>query len=103
MSRRTSVIGFREASRSAKQSGVSGVSRTGVSLTNSALVLELRSSWLKTGGSYWNGFTDNHDEPDAMPGQKLGDLPLVHSNWLMIFEPGTKLPPGHERGMPLLP
>jgi hypothetical protein len=46
---------------------------------------------------------DRYDEPDAMPGQKLGDLPLVHSNWLMIFEPGTKLPPGHERGMPLLP
>jgi hypothetical protein len=28
-----------------------------------------------------------YDEPDAMPGQKLGQLPLVHSNWLMIFEP----------------
>ena len=23
---------------------------------------------------------------DATPGQKLGDLPIVHSNWLTIFE-----------------
>lgn len=30
---------------------------------------------------------DRYDEPDAMPGQKLGELPLVHSNWLTIFEP----------------
>jgi hypothetical protein len=30
---------------------------------------------------------DRYDEPDATPGQKLGELPLVHSNWLMIFEP----------------
>jgi hypothetical protein len=29
---------------------------------------------------------DRYDEPDALPGQKLGDLPIVHSNWLMIFE-----------------
>jgi hypothetical protein len=29
---------------------------------------------------------DRYDEPDATPGQKLGDLPIVHSNWLMIFE-----------------
>ncbi|WP_035358695.1 hypothetical protein [Edaphobacter aggregans] len=30
---------------------------------------------------------DRYDEPDAMMGQKLGELPLVHSNWLTIFEP----------------
>lgn len=30
---------------------------------------------------------DRYDEPDAMIGQKLGELPLVHSNWLTIFEP----------------
>jgi len=29
---------------------------------------------------------DRYDEPDATPGQKLGDLPIVHSNWLTIFE-----------------
>jgi hypothetical protein len=29
---------------------------------------------------------DRYDEPDAMPGQKLSDLPMVHSNWLTIFE-----------------
>lgn len=30
---------------------------------------------------------DRYDEPDAMPGQRLGELPLVHSNWLTILEP----------------
>jgi hypothetical protein len=30
---------------------------------------------------------DRYDEPDAMPGQKLGELPLVHSNWLTIIGP----------------
>jgi hypothetical protein len=30
-----------------------------------------------------------YDEPDAMPGQKLSDLPIVHSNWLTIFENPT--------------
>jgi hypothetical protein len=30
---------------------------------------------------------DRYDESDAMPGQKVGELPLVHSNWLTIFEP----------------
>jgi hypothetical protein len=29
---------------------------------------------------------DRYDEPDAMPGQKLAELPIVHSNWLTIFE-----------------
>jgi hypothetical protein len=29
---------------------------------------------------------DRYDEPDATPGQKLSDLPIVHSNWLTIFE-----------------
>jgi hypothetical protein len=29
---------------------------------------------------------DRYDEPDATPGQKLDDLPIVHSNWLTIFE-----------------
>jgi hypothetical protein len=29
---------------------------------------------------------DRYDESDTMPGQKLGDLPIVHSNWLTIFE-----------------
>jgi len=29
---------------------------------------------------------DRYDEPDATQGQKLGDLPIVHSNWLTIFE-----------------
>jgi hypothetical protein len=32
---------------------------------------------------------DRYDETDVMPGQKLGELPLVHSNWLTIFEPYT--------------
>ena len=27
---------------------------------------------------------DRYDEPNALPGQKLGELPLVHSNWLAI-------------------
>jgi hypothetical protein len=38
--------------------------------------------------------TDRYDEPDATPGQKLGELPLVHSNWLTIFKP---YPPGSKR------
>jgi hypothetical protein len=29
---------------------------------------------------------DRYDEPDAKPGQKIGDLPIIHSNWLAIFE-----------------
>ena len=29
---------------------------------------------------------DRHDETNAMQGQKVGDLPIVHSNWLTIFE-----------------
>jgi hypothetical protein len=29
---------------------------------------------------------DRYDEPDATLGQKVGDLPIVHSNWLAIFE-----------------
>jgi hypothetical protein len=29
---------------------------------------------------------DRYDEPDATPGQKVGDLPIVRSNWLTIFE-----------------
>jgi hypothetical protein len=29
---------------------------------------------------------DRYDEPDAEAGQKLADLPMVHSNWLTIFE-----------------
>jgi hypothetical protein len=29
---------------------------------------------------------DRYDEPDAILGQKLSDLPIVHSNWLTIFE-----------------
>jgi hypothetical protein len=29
---------------------------------------------------------DRYDEPDATPGEKLGGLPIVHSNWLTIFE-----------------
>lgn len=29
---------------------------------------------------------DRYDEPDATPGQKLGDLPIVRSNWLTILE-----------------
>lgn len=29
---------------------------------------------------------DRYDEPDATPGQKLSDLPIVHSNWLTIVE-----------------
>jgi hypothetical protein len=29
---------------------------------------------------------DRYDEPDAVPGQKLADLPVVHSNWLTIVE-----------------
>jgi hypothetical protein len=29
---------------------------------------------------------DRYDESDSTPGQKLGDLPIVHSNWLTIFE-----------------
>lgn len=32
---------------------------------------------------------DRYDEPDAMPGQKLGDLPLVQSNWLTISVPSS--------------
>jgi hypothetical protein len=29
---------------------------------------------------------DRYDESDVTPGKKLGDLPIVHSNWLTIFE-----------------
>jgi hypothetical protein len=29
---------------------------------------------------------DRYDEPDASPRQKLGDLPIVRSNWLTIFD-----------------
>ena len=29
---------------------------------------------------------DRYDEADATPGQKLHDLPVVHSNWLTIFK-----------------
>ena len=29
---------------------------------------------------------DRYDESDITPGQKLGDLSIVHSNWLTIFE-----------------
>jgi hypothetical protein len=29
---------------------------------------------------------DRYDEPDATPGQKLSDLPIVRSNWLTILE-----------------
>jgi hypothetical protein len=29
---------------------------------------------------------DRYDEPDATQGQKLSDLPIIHSNWLTIFE-----------------
>jgi hypothetical protein len=29
---------------------------------------------------------DRYDESDTTPGQKLDDLPIVHSNWLTIFE-----------------
>jgi len=37
---------------------------------------------------------DRYDEPDATQGQKLGDLPMVHSNWLTILE--HPLPPSKE-------
>lgn len=30
---------------------------------------------------------DRYDETDAMPGQRLGELPVVHSNWLTIIGP----------------
>ena len=30
---------------------------------------------------------DRHDEINAIPGQTVGELPLVHSNWLTILEP----------------
>ena len=29
---------------------------------------------------------DRYDESDSTPGQKLGDLPIIHSNWLTIYE-----------------
>jgi len=29
---------------------------------------------------------DRYDEADATPGQKLHDLPVVHSNWLTLFK-----------------
>jgi len=32
---------------------------------------------------------DRYDEPDATRGQKIGDLPVVHSNWVTIFETHT--------------
>jgi hypothetical protein len=28
---------------------------------------------------------NRYDEPDASPGQRLSDLPIVRSNWLTIF------------------
>lgn len=37
---------------------------------------------------------DRYDESGALPGQKLGELPLVHSNWLTI---STLTPPSAER------
>ncbi len=49
---------------------------------------------IKIGGSYdlsrpgaYRIRIDRYDEPDAVQGQKLRELPLVHSNWLTIFEP----------------
>jgi hypothetical protein len=35
---------------------------------------------------------DRYDEPDAMLGQKVSDLPIVHSNWLTIFENAPAAP-----------
>ncbi|MDR3751518.1 MAG: hypothetical protein P4K94_08540 [Terracidiphilus sp.] len=35
---------------------------------------------------------DRYDEPNATPGQKLGELPIVHSNWLTIFENSPNAP-----------
>jgi hypothetical protein len=35
---------------------------------------------------------DRFDEPNATQGQKLGDLPIVHSNWLTIFENSPTAP-----------
>jgi hypothetical protein len=35
---------------------------------------------------------DRYDEPDATPGQKLSDLPIVHSNWLTIVENSPAVP-----------
>lgn len=35
---------------------------------------------------------DRYDEPDAMPGQKLSDLLIVHSNWLTILENAPEAP-----------
>ncbi|MGB9145223.1 MAG: hypothetical protein WCC14_05345 [Acidobacteriaceae bacterium] len=35
---------------------------------------------------------DRYDELDATQGQKLGELPIVHSNWLTIFENSPTAP-----------
>jgi len=40
---------------------------------------------LSKGGEY-RIRANRYDEPDASPGQKLGDLPIVYSNWLTIVE-----------------
>lgn len=33
---------------------------------------------------------DRYDEPDATPGEKFADLPVVHSNWLTFIEPASR-------------
>jgi hypothetical protein len=40
---------------------------------------------------------DRYDESDTTPGQKLGDLPIVQSNWLTIFENPLPAPQNSNR------
>ncbi|MFZ1086167.1 MAG: hypothetical protein WAN35_14480 [Terracidiphilus sp.] len=46
---------------------------------------------LSKAGAY-RARVDRYDEPDATPGQKLRELPIVHSNWMTIFENSPVVP-----------